>query len=198
MKYIALDIGNVLVYVNFKPFLSKLSRLQNISTNQAFHFLERTQKLHDLGLTKIEDELIDHFDIKSEDNIRDLVYTWECSLTFNKTMERFIGQLNSKATKIALVSNIGFEHKNIIEQILPKEINFIKFYSCDAGVRKPSYNYYSLFLEMYPEFAGCVYLDDREENLNASKLFGFDARHFDIEKLSNDDIVSYTENLLKE
>ena len=61
MNYCCLDIGNVLVDVKFKEFLENLSRTLNITVEDAQYFMNRSQKLHDLGLTIMKDELKDHF-----------------------------------------------------------------------------------------------------------------------------------------
>ena len=181
MKFLAVDLGNVICDVSFNPFIKSLSKALNVSIDDVNYFLNRTQKLHDLGLTDIRSELSDHFKIKSLPIIDDLMIEW------NKTVKRNVfmvstlqDMINKNDIKIALLSNIGIEHAAEMHNTLTENVfnNTIKFFSCEVGTRKPSYLYYKTFLDMYPDFRGCVYLDDRLENIEASKKFEFNAQHF--------------------
>jgi len=44
MKYVALDIGNVLCHVDFSEFLNQLSAELNMTLEDAMYFLNRSQK----------------------------------------------------------------------------------------------------------------------------------------------------------
>src|SRR5277367_1211954 len=76
-KCVAFDIGNVLVHSTFSDFLKKLSKELNITIEEAEYFMNRTQKLHDLGCTKMADELRDHFKIRSQVIIEELIDAWK-------------------------------------------------------------------------------------------------------------------------
>jgi FMN phosphatase YigB (HAD superfamily) len=173
MKRICLDIGNVLGHVSFERFLRHLSKTLNITIEEGQYFLNRTQKLHDLGYTFISDELRDHFKIKSSVIIKELLEIWERDvIRFDHLILMWWEKLREKHDlQIALLSNIGFEHAKIVEENhFPKAI---KHFSCHVGARKPSALFYQSFLLEHPEFKGCLYVDDLQENLNASKRFGF-------------------------
>lgn len=181
MKYLALDLGNVVCNVNFNLFIRHLSKTLNVSIDEVNYFLNRTQKLHDLGLTVMSDELRDHFKIRSSVIVDESLVLWNKTITINPIMKAFVNDLiHKRSVKVALLSNIGVEHSNVIPEVLSKDIfdHSIKFFSCDVGTRKPNYLYYKTFLDMYPEFKGCLYLDDRPENVAAGKIFGFDAKLF--------------------
>lgn len=175
MKYLALDIGNVICDVDFSSFLRTLSKTQNIHLDDALYFLVRTQKIHDVGLVQIADELKDRFKIKSNIVLDELMAEWNNTVKINPTVKDFFLKKLKENIKIALLSNVGFEHAAIMQNILGTDIykNCIKFFSCDVGVRKPTSLYYKTFLDMHPEFKGCVYVDDRRENLDAGLEFGF-------------------------
>lgn len=188
MKYLALDIGNVICHVNFDNFKNKLSKTLNISTHDVDYFLNRTQRLHDMGLTEISDELRDHFKIKSSVIIDELMIEWTNTLTFNKEfldgIYSKVDELGRKNITIALLSNIGFEHAKLIRSKwhLTSVLNDpIMFFSCEVGARKPSYLYYKTFLDMHPEFKGCLYVDDRKDNLKTGDKFGFKSRLFSLD-----------------
>jgi len=184
MKFICLDIGNVLYHCDFKPFLNTLSKSLNITLKDAEYFLGRTQKLHDLGYTVMSDELRDHFHIKSEVVIDEILESWNDSVTPNMDILNYLNDLEADSKlKIALLSNIGLEHATNIDLVLKNTEalgDCIKHFSCFVGARKPSALYYQSFLMQYPEFKGCLYIDDIQENLNMGKKFGFDAQQFDL------------------
>lgn len=187
MKYVCLDIGNVLCHVDFEPIVTGLSRTLNVSQADVMYFLRRVQKLHDLGLTNLSDELRDHFKIRSETIVSDLIAMWNSCIRANADMLNSIYLLGkSQEIKIAILSNIGFEHKDNLKNILSQyhqELildNAITHFSCDVGCRKPSLLYYQSFLQQYPEFKGAVYVDDLKENLASSEKFGFRTFHFDL------------------
>jgi putative hydrolase of the HAD superfamily len=187
MKYIAVDLGDVICRVDFDNFKKQLSIAANISLDDAEYFLNRTQKSHDLGLSSLSDELHDHFKIKSEPLVNGLVKEWNKTVIVNKMMKHFLEEMIDKGTEVALLSNIGIDHSSIIEGILGEVIykNSVKFFSCNVGARKPSLLYYKTFLDMYPKFASCLYIDDRPENIEAAKLFGFNAVVFELSKMDD-------------
>jgi FMN phosphatase YigB (HAD superfamily) len=196
MKYLAVDLGNVVCNVKFDNFIDALSRTLNLPLEDVNYFLHRTTKLHDLGLTQISDELRDHFKIKSPVIIKDLIQEWNRVITADPTVVGYLEKLLYKDIKIALLSNIGIEHASLIPSILGGWLyhNSIKFFSCEVGARKPSFLYYKTFLDMYPGFSGCVYLDDKIENIIGGEKLGFKSLHFELDKMSQ----SQLENKLTE
>ena len=184
-----MDIGNVLCHVNFDKLLTCLSRNLNISKADAMYFLDRVQKLHDVGLTSLRDELHDHFKIHSEPIMEELLESWNSVISGEHLMFNILKELLDQNVKIALVSNIGYEHTKHIDHLLGGEVgytNSIHFFSCHVGARKPTFLYYQSFLSMHPEFKGCIYVDDLQDNLNASKKFGFKTVRFSLNTFSID------------
>lgn len=195
MKYCAFDIGNVLVYANFNDFLKKLSKTLNITMEEANYFMNRSQKLHDLGLTNMSDELRDHFKIRSPIIIDELIQHWnEIIKPANFLLDRIDKIEKDHKIKIALLSNIGLEHSVSVEKALESSSffkNTIKYFSCHVGARKPTLAYYHIFLKLHPEFWGCPYIDDLQENLDVGIKFGFKPFRFSLEEMSRD---NYDEN----
>lgn len=185
MKYIALDIGNVLCHVAPLPFLENLSETFDVTIPEAARFLKRFQQIHDLGYTTMEDELRDSFQVKSPIIINRLVKAWNDSVTPNTHILDRLNELRRKHDlQVALLSNIGVEHAAMMEEKLAHDGFFpgaIKHFSCSVGARKPSAIYYQSFLLQYPDFKGCLYVDDLHENLAASRAFGFKTFHFTLE-----------------
>jgi FMN phosphatase YigB (HAD superfamily) len=190
MKYVAFDIGNVLVYSNFNDFLKKLSKSLNLTMEEAMYFMNRSQKLHDLGLTNMSDELRDHFKIKSPVTMEELIGQWNEVIKPADFLLDKIDKLEKEhRLKIALLSNVGVEHSVRMKEVLGGHSffkNAIKFFSCDVGARKPTILYYHTFIKLHPEFWGCPYIDDLQENLDVGGSFGLNPYRFSLEELTND------------
>jgi FMN phosphatase YigB (HAD superfamily) len=200
MKYIALDIGNVLCTVDAAGFISLLSETFNITLPEATRFLKRFQQIHDLGYTTMADELKDNFDLKSPITLDKLVKAWNNSIVPCIPMLSTLNNLRDKHNlQVALLSNIGIEHAQMMEEKLELGGFFpgvIKHFSCFVGARKPSMVYYQSFLMQYPDFKGCLYVDDLQENLDASKQFGFQTFHLSLELPGVEKQISNMEKLI--
>ena len=200
MKYVALDIGNVLCHVDFVNFLNDLSEALNITTDEASYFLNRSQKLHDLGLTVMADELRDHFKIKSQIVINKLLNSWDMCMTPDLEVLDMYNRLTQQhGLQVALLSNIGIEHTLLMEKALAHNgffQNAVKHFSCEVGARKPSKLYYQSFLWEHPEFRGCVYVDDVLDNLATGEKFGFQPYHFDLSKMIIQDELPQIEKMI--
>jgi FMN phosphatase YigB (HAD superfamily) len=186
-KYLAIDIGNVLVYANTNKFKNKLSKILNIPLEEANYFLNRVQKLHDLGFTHLLDELHDHFAIKSSVIIDELLDEWNNVIVpCPEIISRLEKMIDRDGLQIALLSNIGTEHAALMPTQLGDYLfqNSIKYFSCQVGARKPTMVYYHTFLQLHPEWKGCPYIDDLQENLDASQQFGFKTHRFSLEDMS--------------
>jgi FMN phosphatase YigB (HAD superfamily) len=201
MKYVALDIGNVLLHADFSFFLKKLSKSLDITMEEASYFLNRSQKLHDLGLTKMSDELRDHFKIKSPVIIDEIIFMWNDVIRPADDVLKIIDKAaREHNVQVALLSNVGLEHAEQMAQLLhnyPFFKDAIKFFSCHVGARKPSLLYYHTFLQCYPSWRGCPYVDDLQENLESSKKFDFVTHRFALDEITGSkyDQVKYKEAL---
>ncbi len=199
MKYVAIDIGNVLYHCDFNPFLEDLSQALNITLEEAQYFLGRTQKLHDLGCTVMSDELRDHFKIRSPIVINKLIDSWCNSVKPNLDILNTLNRLSQyKKLQVALLSNIGLEHAALIDQTFATENilhKCIKHFSCFVGARKPSLLFYQSFLTEYPDFKGCTYVDDIKENLEMGYKMGFKTIQFSLIDSPADDLISTLEEI---
>jgi FMN phosphatase YigB (HAD superfamily) len=205
--YLALDIGNVLCRVDLRKFTFAVSKAVNLSTWEVGHIINRSQRLQDVGLLTMGEILESEFNIKSSVLLDELINIWNNEVvTFDKNVFDFFSTMSKQYDlNIALLSNIGTDHAVIadeyIKNIIQSEVfaDAIRHYSCNVGVRKPQSLFFQSFLLQHPEFQGCVYLDDREENLIASKPFGFQEQTFDLETITNlKASLEYVENLLLE
>lgn len=202
MKRVCLDIGNVLCRVDFTNFLRHLSKSLNITIEDGMYFLNRSQKLHDLGLTVMKDELKDHFKIKSPVIVEEILAAWNESITADTDVLDFFNELiESKDIEVALLSNIGLEHAELMKSILNHGRFYdssVKHFSCFVGARKPSLVYYQSFLQQYPQFQGALYIDDLQENLDSSKKFGFETYRLSLDEVRGTESKAAFKDELKE
>lgn len=199
MKYVVLDIGNVIAKLDFNNFNDTLSYEVNISKKDANDFLLRIQKDHDLGLVDFKKELNYLFDIKSESKFNKLLAAWDNILEINYDMLAVIDLLHKRKVRLGIMSNMGNEHKHLLETKLGTYVGFsnmVKHYSCDVGARKPQKLFFQSFLFENPQFEGALYIDDIQENLDAGKKAGFETHMFNLHNhhpvaLLNDTIIPY-------
>jgi len=206
-RYVALDIGNVLCKINLKDFISDISERLNISTLEVSACISRSQRLLDSGLVNMKEILEGEFHIKSSVVVKDLLHSWNMNvLNFDHDMFEFFTEIsNNHDLHIALLSNVGFEHTKVIDSYL-KMLNTqvwkeaIRYFSCEVGVRKPQSLYYQSFLQRYPKFYGCVYLDDLPDNLIMGSEFGLQSVEFNLDKISSseerDSMLKQIENMI--
>lgn len=205
MKNLALDIGNVLCHVKLDSFITRLSLRAKISKEEVWYFLVRMQKMHDVGLVSMKDELISNYNIKNKDLLNELIDYWNDALRPNMTIingiKKFYKERNETSSfKIALLSNIGVEHaawfnRRVCDFLNLNEINPIKHFSCDVGARKPSILYFQSFLQMNQDFNDAIYVDDNKDNLETGRQMGLQSIYFNLDdKIEEINKYNITEN----
>ena len=184
---IAFDIGNVLVNVDLNLMAELLCETECVKSRaEAFLFWDSINSAVDIGITDIEQELMKEFKLKSGDEIRDYMRIWSKVITPVKEMTELLEELVSKNFHIALLSNIGFDHANLVRKTFPSVFNkCIHHFSCEVGARKPSKLFFQSFLWDHPEFKGCLFFDDRSENIAAGLSAGFDSIYFALNQKNN-------------
>jgi FMN phosphatase YigB (HAD superfamily) len=102
-------------------------------------------------------------------------------------MFNFISNLHEDGFKIALLSNIGSAHAEKLESDYPELFNkiYYKHYSFECGMAKPSKLFFQSFLLQNEDFAGCVYLDDKIENIKMGSSCKFSGILFDLDKFNS-------------
>lgn len=115
MKYIALDIGNVISYANMDAFIKNVSDTFNVSHEETARWLKSFQQIHDLGLTTMDLQLRNYFHCQSETTIKRLTGHWnDCVFGCPAVLEMLRDLVENHNTKIALLSNIGVEHAELM------------------------------------------------------------------------------------
>ena len=175
---IAFDVGNVLVEVDFDEFFMEFKRLG--VREDPFTFLCDIQARQDIGIKTLKVSLKARFGL-SEGQVSRLIEAWNNSIKPDDEMLDFVEELEAEGTKIAIMSNMGSEHVSHIRNAFPSIFEGRRLHlSSEVGARKPTKIYYQSFLMQHPHFVGSIFLDDREENVEMAKEFGFDARKFEL------------------
>lgn len=210
-KYIALDIGNVLVHFDVQNMVQELSKFvtgysEEVKKEVALSTLERVQASHDLGLLNFK-HAMEEFLIRQDKSMTlesrqlsngadELVNYWNNIVKLDVRIIKFIKKLKENNVKIALLSNMGKEHYQYLKKIFPELFkDSIEFISFQVGARKPTKLYYHLFVEEYPEFRHCLYLDDIQENIEASSKY-LNPFSFNLEKLCESKKIDKTLKLI--
>jgi FMN phosphatase YigB (HAD superfamily) len=188
---VAFDIGNVLSRVDLTVF-----------TNQAKEFglhdgfLEEIQVSQDLGLYSMRQAVskcvhLDSHHPDKDERVKILEQAWLDTVKISDIMIEFVDELIKERVEVALLSNIGVDHRDLILRKAPalKKCQY-KHFSCEIGARKPSKLFFQSFvLESGWDGKTVVYFDDRLENfnyLNKMPLWGWRCVHFDLSKYDND------------
>lgn len=104
----------------------------------------------------------------------------------NDQMVNFVQCLKHEGFKIAFLSNIGATHlKTLRAHGRLMDLADVQHMSCEVGVIKPSLLYFQSFLMQHDDFAGCMYLDDRPENIVAASKCKFDSIKFELDSFKS-------------
>ena len=185
MKPIAFDIGNVLVKVNLWSLgIALVEHGYLDAASNFFPFWNYVSPMIDIGVTDVKNELVNNFDVNTND-LNTIMNAWAITVQPVKEITDLISELQKKYN-IALLSNIGLDRVEYLRLQFPPVYNkCIQHFSCEVGARKPSKLFFQSFLIDYPEFRGCVFIDDKEENVAMAKAMGFNAIQFVLDDKDN-------------
>lgn len=205
-KEICLDIGNVIATSDLKRFTicidSVVTDVSNPSPDEVYEMLVGCQKSNDIGETDMSMAIIEFlqhnfgrnfFDRGEMDEIvHKSIESWKSILVPDANSISTITRMIDKGAKVALLSNMGFDHVEVLRHVLGDFIfdNSIKHISCFMKVRKPDPLYYELFLRNNPKFSGAIFVDDLQENLDGAEPFGFITKKMDLSDPSSSEKLS--------
>jgi len=191
-KCVAFDIGNVLCEVDLNKFIGPYNSEVHHSWRENFGAIEflndALQHQQDIGITTVGKKLTELCLFGCPDfqerKIMRLEEAWNDTIIIHDMMIKFKNDLLRRGVQVALLSNMGFEHKEHIKENHPELFEgCILHLSCDVGARKPSKLYFQSFLLEHPEFRGALYIDDRLDNLAMAEQMKFRPYHFELEKV---------------
>jgi FMN phosphatase YigB (HAD superfamily) len=186
LKNVALDIGNVLFDVDVSRFVEELVA-QGVydKYSHAQAFMDGIQAGQDVGLYTMYQAIARFHPSLPDEKLMALSDAWNATASPCEPMLELVEWLLDNEWQVALLSNIGFDHKETIKNMTPQSIwdRCIHHFSCDVGARKPSKLFFLSFLMQYPTWTSSIFLDDREENVMGSRMSmvvgnAFDGQHF--------------------
>ncbi len=185
---VALDIGNVLCKVDLAPFIERVGQLFGWEERRVYALCNAAA--HDIGLTDIVADFRNEFNVNSvwisQQQLDELHGAWSKCVYPVPEMVALLEELTAMG-RVALLSNIGTDHTKLIRDTFPPVFNkCIQHFSCEVGVRKPGKLFFQSFLLDEEDFYGCVYVDDKIENVLAAEKSGFRAVQFDLDSFKND------------
>lgn len=181
--YVAFDMCNVLVDVKMDLLYSFLLEKNIFKNSDEINiFLKYTLGQADIGLFDVKTAFSNLLYIKKKphDLLNEIMFLWKGIIHEVPEITDLLDRLKNKHNiKIALLSNISFEHADIFRNNLSPIFNScFQHFSCDIGAKKPSKIYFQSFIKEQPGFNGCYFFDDVEENIIASQKNGFRAIQF--------------------
>jgi len=194
MQCIAFDLGNVVFHINLLPVVNKMREF-GYNSEAAYHLLEEYEKPSFVGLTDFKRFFTYKLcscsippmvgSCKHVEQAEELTEIWKTDcIWLNSQMSNFIANLRYEGIKVAALSNIGQIHGELLKN--DKEFNELMdvlHFSYEVGTFKPHKLFFQSFLMQNDEFAGCLYLDDRIENVKAAAEHKFDSIQFDLDKI---------------
>ena len=187
---IIFDVGRVLCTVDLDIFTKEFNEIISPRVDYKFDgmdFLSTIQCAQDVGKTTLTDSLYEMFvrpNIISIKEMFDLSASWNNTISDCLQMTNLKDIIIGKSHKVAILSNMGTEHRNFIFKAWPQIFsNCTTFFSCDVGCRKPSKIFLYKFLEDHPEYNGALYVDDMFDNLDAGEEMGLVPYWLNIEEI---------------
>jgi FMN phosphatase YigB (HAD superfamily) len=174
MKRVAFDIGNVLFRVDLNTFVADTVKYGLYTDlDKAQSFMDGIQAAQDLGLYDMRQAITRFHSNVSPFVANQLEQSWISTVQPSNAMLRLVNQLLDEGWQVALLSNIGYDHRDDVKRRICKRIwdDCIHHFSCDVGARKPSKLFFqSFYIEHgWRDTEKICFFDDREENVLACK-----------------------------
>lgn len=175
IKSIFIDVGQILVRVNFKKFVSKISRKSEKNAEEIMRYLESAKliKLFALGKVGAKEFLYRlKSDLKYEGSISEVRYLWNGMLSPIKNNIKLIKKLRYKYKLIA-ISNTNILHSRVIYEFGLYNIFYRTILSYKVKKRKPDPVIFKLALKIARSSPKeCIYIDDDEKSIRMAKRIG--------------------------
>ncbi len=180
IKAIIFDVGGVIMFYDHMIAAKQMSKLIKVSSQKIFRIISNsgkyarfTQFCEKGALSK------DYWNLLAKKlEIKKIPYhkfnrLWNNIFCPNKKMKKIIFNLKEDY-KLALISNMGKEHKDYLIKKYKITGPFqISIFSCDIGIRKPDLRIYKLALKKLGlKPAEVVFIDDIKENIKGVNKIG--------------------------
>jgi FMN phosphatase YigB (HAD superfamily) len=184
-KRVAFDIGNVLCHVDLDMFFNSLVNEKVVESKELANDLVKSiQHSQDLGIYNIKQCLQNYeLDINVVNRLYDV---WLSIVSPSDAMLYLLDELiNKYGYEVSLLSNIGFDHSEIIRQKCPIFEKCNQHFSYEVGARKPTKLYFQSFILQYQWGKDVLFFDDCLDNVKAANGY-LTGIQFDIENYESD------------
>lgn len=193
IKAIVFDLGNVLVKIDYKPFLVHTGLNGKFTEEEVYNLLENPAFAYESGKLSSHEcykETIRKLQI--EIDYEKFVHAW-CSVATGlvENIEEVVSEL-ARQYPLYLLSNTNDLHLHHIRKNFSILENFQRlFLSYKIGAMKPDNEIYRFMLdELEIESEEILFIDDKLSNVKSALALGIDAVHF---KSTNDLIKVLTQ-----
>jgi len=185
-KNIVFDMGNVLVKYDSDAAARQFTDDKKIIREVGLIVFKSIEwEMLDGGLITEEKALkkmLSRFETEEAREIgRKSFETWDkVCMTPNEEMGEVVQQLKDKGYNVYILSNASVRLPKMYKEVVPKADLFDGvFYSAPEKLLKPQKEIYNRFYEKFNlDPSTCLFIDDLEDNINASKETGMDGYCF--------------------
>lgn len=187
-KNVAFDIGDVLFHFNPDPLLNIILELQiTEDRGTACEFIGgHFQHLQEIGLYTLAQSFFQLKKQLSTEDLKAITEKWRETFTPSVPMIDLVKELLDNDYTVALLSNIGPDHAELVRDICPIFNKCLQHFSCEVGARKPSLLFFQSFSLQYGWGKLSKYFDDRLDNITVGNKF-YDSTVFNLKSFSSDE-----------
>ena len=191
MKKVSFDIGNVLCHVDTAKLKTFILDIGIVSSEAELNeFIGKIHKQQDIGECNLKQGLIRINPQLDESVIQQLHDVWSDIARPSNVMLDLVEELiHIHGYEVSLLSNVGFDHAELIRQKCRIFDKCNQHFSCNIGIAKPSVQFYQSFISKYGWDSSVLFFDDRPENINAASGY-LTGVLFDIEKYDSDEAAA--------
>ncbi len=189
LKNIVFDFGNVIM--NWNP--DRLLEKYNLTSDQ--RELIKSKVFSSKEWLEIDAGLIDEDQAtkifmtrvppKLRTKVKNIMQTWPSKVEFYEPVFEFMKELKKRGYHLYGLSNTGMRFANYVKNSKWDQ-NFEGYvFSAQEKIMKPDDRIYQLLLNRYNLHPNeCLFVDDRQENIDAAKRNGMNGFTFDIKRLT--------------
>lgn len=181
-KYFIFDIGNVLVEFDFQVLLEQIAADSGTPVEPP---TERDLEMHHAVEEGVigDQAFVDYLNEAKglSWTVDDLIGVWRKMFTVNKTGRKLFLDAIARGLPVYTLSNIAGHHIDAIERNWPGFFDGATglFLSYEMGVRKPDAKIFRHLLDdLGVDGSQCLFIDDRDDNIEAACAAGIHALQF--------------------
>ncbi len=201
VESVVFDFGGVLCNYQRKEATEYLSNTLNVEPSQVREGFAAYRSKHGSSFSEenlwkvMGDVLKVKLPIEMAKMFRDFLAE---RMDIHPEMKALVKDLKSKGYGVYMLSNQNFIHYRVLKEKAIFDLFDDSVVSHIVKVSKPDEKIYSIFIDQTKQDPSkCLFIDDKQENLDAAKKLGFQTLLFDIHKTTIDSFKESLNILLK-